>query len=240
MILAIDAGNSRIKWGCHAGGAWQEKGWLATADCAALSEVLMALPAPDRIMVSNVAGEAVRASIIAACRRWPRPVEWLVATASQCGVINGYRNPAQLGSDRWAALIAARGLCAGDCIVVHAGTAVTVDALSADGEFVGGVIVAGVKTMRQALAVGTVALDESSGEFAAFPLNTADAVCSGALSAVAGAVERMRQALAQRQGAAVTCLLSGGDAPQLLPLLSANTRMVDNLVLDGLIRIAMT
>ena len=240
MILAIDAGNSRIKWGCHGEDAWLEKGWLATADCAGLSEALATYPAPDRIMVSNVAGEAVRESIIAACQRWPRRIEWLVATASQCGVKNGYCNPAQLGPDRWAALIAARGMWAGDCVVVHAGTAVTVDALSADGEFVGGLIVAGVKTMRQALAVGTVALDEASGKFAAFPLNTADAVCSGALLAVAGAIDRMRQSLAQRQGAEVTCLLSGGDAQHLLPLLSANTRMVDNLVLDGLIRIAKT
>lgn len=240
MILAIDAGNSRIKWGGYAGAAWQERGSCLTVDSAQMKHLLATFPQPVKIIASNVAGAAVRNDILQACRHWPVPVEWLVAAANQCGVHNGYQNPSQLGSDRWAALIAARGLWLGDCVVVQAGTAVTIDALAASGEFVGGMIVPGAGAMRQALASSTAAIRETAGQFAAFPVNTADAVYSGALSAVAGAIERMRLSLAQRQGAEVLCLLSGGDAELLLPLLSGNTRMVDNLVMEGLIRVANT
>jgi type III pantothenate kinase len=240
MILAIDAGNSRIKWGCYAGGAWQGRGSCLTTDSAHMRNELATFPVPVKIIVSNVAGEAVRNDILQACRHWPVPVEWLVPAANQCGVLNGYQNPSQLGSDRWAALIAARGLAQGDCVVVQAGTAVTVDALAASGEFVGGLIVPGVVAMRQALAASTAAIGETAGQFAVFPVNTADAAYSGVLSAVAGAIERMRLSLAQRQNSDVLCLISGGDAELLLPLLSGNTRMVDNLVMEGLIRVANT
>lgn len=238
MILAVDAGNTRLKWGLHDGKAWLEQGWVATADAARLGDVWRELAAPDKIVASNVAGPGVRERVEEACGRWPAGVRWIVAEESRCGVRNGYENPAQLGSDRWAALVAARAIAPEGCVVVNAGTALTVDALSADGAFLGGMIVPGLAAMRRALAGSTAAVAVEGGGLRAFPANTADAVYSGALAAMAGAVERMAGALASEQGRAPVCLLSGGDAALLLPLLSGKAAMVDNLVLEGLIRIA--
>ena len=237
MILAVDAGNTRIKWGLHDGGTWLAKGWVATADAARLGEAWRELAAPDKIVASNVAGPGVRALLAEACGRWPVEIQWAVAVESQCGVRNGYENPAQLGSDRWAALIAACAIAPEGCVVVNAGTAMTVDALSADGVFLGGMIVPGLAAMRRALAESTAAVEVEGGGFRVFPAKTADAVCSGALSAMAGAVERMAGALSGKQGREPVRLLSGGDAERLLPLLSGKTAIVDNLVLEGLIRI---
>lgn len=239
MILTVDAGNTRIKWGLHDGNSWQAKGWVATADAAGLGDAWKGLAAPERIVVSNVAGPQVAIQIGEACQGWPAEVDWVVAVESQCGVSNGYEIPSQLGSDRWAALIAARAIAPEGCVVVTAGTAMTVDALTADGVFLGGMIVPGLATMVRALAESTVAIDEGGGHYRDLPKNTPDAVYSGALSAMVGAVWHMNALLAGEIKRAPTCLLSGGDAQLLLPLLSGKTRMVDNLVLDGLIRIAL-
>lgn len=239
MILALDAGNTRIKWGLHDGNSWQAKGWVATADAAGLGEAWKGLAAAERIAVSNVAGPQVARQIEEACKGWPARIQWVVAVENQCGVRNGYETPSQLGSDRWAALIAARAIAPEGCVVVNAGTAMTVDALTADGVFLGGLIVPGLATMRRALTESTAAIGEDGGHYRDIPQNTSDAVYSGALSAMVGAVWHMNALLAGEIKRAPTCLLSGGDAQVLFPLLSGKTRMVDNLVLDGLIRIAL-
>ncbi|HUX63568.1 type III pantothenate kinase [Sulfuricella sp.] len=239
MILAVDAGNTRIKWGLHDGNSWQAKGWVATADVAGLGDAWKDLAAPERIVASNVAGPQVAMQIEEVCNGWPARMQWVVAVESQCGVSNGYEIPSQLGSDRWAALIAARTIAPEGCVVVNAGTAMTVDGLTADGVFLGGLIVPGLATMLRALAENTAAIGEAGGHYSDIPRNTPDAVYSGALSAMVGAVWHMNALLAGEIKRAPTCLLSGGDAQVLLPLLSGKTRMVDNLVLDGLLSIAL-
>src|SRR5262245_25907559 len=72
MILAVDAGNTRIKWGVHANGAWQATGACATADAAALADRWRTLPVPHEIVVANVAGDRVQAAISVACERFCR------------------------------------------------------------------------------------------------------------------------------------------------------------------------
>jgi len=238
MILAVDAGNTRIKWGLHDGNSWQSKGWVATTDVAGLGDAWKGLTAPERIVVSNVAGQQVARRIEGACADWPARIQWAVAVESQCGVRNGYETPSQLGSDRWAALIAARAIAPEGCVVVNAGTAMTVDTLTADGVFLGGLIVPGLATMQRASVESAASIKSCGGHYRDTPQNTPDAVYSGALSAMVGAVWHMNAFLAGEIKRTPTCLLSGGDAQLLLPLLSGKTRMVDNLVLDGLIWIA--
>jgi type III pantothenate kinase len=234
-ILAIDAGNSRIKWGLHADGAWRTRGWTPTAQ-PRLEASWAGLPPPERIVASNVAGSAVAQALEAACRLWPAPLRLIRAQAAQCGVSNGYADPGQLGSDRWAALIAARHLHPGrDVLVVQAGTAVTIDTLAADGRFRGGLILPGLNLMLDSLARSTAGLAPQPGKFAACPDNTADAMFSGAAHAIAGAMERAYRALAAQP----VCLLSGGDMDILLPLLGIPAQTQDNLVLEGLLRIAL-
>lgn len=238
MILAVDAGNSRIKWGLRDGDTWTAVGAVPGGDTAALSRVWQDLPHPAKAVVSNVAGEETRARLSLALAPLCDEVLWASAQSAQCGVANGYRTPSQLGSDRWAALIGTRSLVQGPCLVACAGTAFTADALDADGRFLGGIIVPGLRLMQQALAQNTAALGAVDGVFAPFPDNTADAMRSGALLALAGAVEQMLSQLEAQTGKCPRCILSGGDAPALLPLLPPSAQQVENLVLEGLIRIA--
>ena len=247
MILCIDCGNSRLKWGLHDGRHWLEQGSRAQHEIARLPRLFAGLPLPERAIACNVASDAVRAEVEAALTRLApgRPLVWIASRAEQCGVKNTYDDPAQLGADRWAALIGARHVHPGPCLVVNAGTATTIDVLTADGIFLGGLILPGITLMRTALSRATARLPLATGAFSSLPRNTADAIASGALQATAGAIVRMFARVADRPGA--ICLLSGGAAEPLEALLGNHApcapegiplRRVDNLVLEGLKQLA--
>ena len=160
-----------------------------------------------------------------------------------CGVTNDYARPSQLGADRWASLIAAwqrsntTELFPPACVVVNAGTAVTIDVLDAQGVFRGGLILPGVRLMLQTLAENTAALKSAPGEFRDFPDNTADALHSGAMQAICGAVEQMRRQI-DTNPAQVRVYLAGGAAMELAPHLNPPIEVVDNLVLEGVLALA--
>ncbi|MDP1674349.1 MAG: type III pantothenate kinase, partial [Burkholderiales bacterium] len=143
-----------------------------------------------------------------------------------------------LGPDRWAALVGAWQLTGAACVVVNAGTTMTVDALGGDGVFLGGCILPGARLMRESLARDTARLAQRDGAFSYFPDNTGDAIFSGAVNALAGAVERVAKYLGEINGSPPPVLLSGGDAPLVEKRLNAQVTVVDNLVLEGLARIA--
>ncbi len=231
-MLLIDAGNSRIKWATVEGSLWLQQNVLENVHAPALSMAFSELPPPDRILVSNVAGENMAQLLSAACAAWHCPVEFIAAQASQCGVRNSYEHPAQLGSDRWAALIAACYQERAACLVVNCGTATTVDALSAEGEFLGGLILPGVDIMRSSLAAGAAQLAQTVGVWREFPRNTADATFSGSIQATIGAIRLQFEALAVH--GSVRCLLSGGAADKVQTHLKLPLVRVDNLVLRGL------
>ena len=238
-ILAIDAGNTRIKWGWYDGVRWLRQSWVASAGADKLGAALAMVAPPDRIVISNVAGSAVRNSLAAALEPFRVEPCWIEGQARQCGVTSSYGDPAQLGSDRWAALIGAWHLFHGPCVVVNAGTTMTVDALSNDGVFLGGLIVPGVDMMRAALVENTAQLKLDEGRFTYFPDSTADAIMSGAINALAGSIERMLRLMQETGQIAPLVVLSGGAAALLEPQLNARVELVDNLVLEGLIRIAL-
>lgn len=237
-LLAVDSGNTRIKWGLHDGHDWLQQGAEVQSGSALLKREWQDLPEPARIMVSNVAGEQARIELSELFSRWGIEPQWVSASAYQCGVRNYYADPAQLGSDRWAALIAAWKSQRQGCLVVNAGTAMTVDTLSDTGEFLGGIIVPGLELMQKALTANTASLKLGEGEFRDYPDSTADAIYSGGVQALAGAVERMVILLTATLGHVPDCIVSGGTASLLLVQLNTPARMVDNLVLEGLVAIA--
>jgi type III pantothenate kinase len=229
----LDVGNSRCKWVLVQNGKWEHKGVVGNTEWLALQHALSALQPPSRILVSNVAGEAMAQRLSTVCSGWKHPLEFVRARAEQCGVRNGYEQPERLGSDRWAALIAAWGQVQGACLVVNCGTATTVDALSAQGEFLGGLILPGVSLMQQSLATNTAQLMAEQGALQDFPRNTADAIHSGMLRATLGAI-RHQLGLLQARGTTVRCLLGGGAAGVVQPHLDFASERMDNLVLKGL------
>ena len=232
MILLIDAGNSRIKWRlqCASKGRVEAEGALVHDDIDRLASLRPQALSAARIVGSNVAGTTVAEHIARALGT--EHIDWLRPGQQACGVRNLYEHPLQLGADRWAALIGARAVHAYASVVVMAGTATTVDLLSASGDFLGGLILPGVELMQQSLARGTAELPSASGKFRLQPRCTLDAIRSGCLQAQAGAVERMFRQIATQPDA--LCLLSGGAADGFAELLDIPLQRIDNLVLHGL------
>lgn len=251
MMLLIDCGNTRIKWAIVQGMDWLGSGVLPVAQVGELSQHLagqydpsagsgQALPGKglhdiEQVWVSNVAGEEVARHIRDIGVDRSVKLHFVVAQQEQCGVRNGYSQAGQLGSDRWAALLGAWHLVRGECLVVSCGTATTIDTLSAQGEFTGGLILPGVELMQSSLGAATARLMTGPGVYMPFPNNTADAMFSGAIQASCGAIQR-QHALLVRDSAPV--VLSGGAGRVLQEHLGMPLRVVDDLVLQGLLVIA--
>ena len=236
-MLLVDAGNTRIKWALAQDGA-APGDWLAHG--AVLHEKVDSLRSAwtgqgvTRAIVSNVAGAATHERLARLLLRLRiAKLEWFRAQAELAGLRNRYRNPTQLGADRFAAALGARALAPGKALVVATcGTATTVDAVSSGGEFLGGMILPGLGLMLESLARGTAQLPAASAEAVlppAFADNTLDAIRSGCISAQAGAIARACAALP-----AELCIVSGGAAGHVAPALAVPCRVLDNIVLVGL------
>lgn len=237
MNLYLDIGNSRLKWAQGEPSGWTvQSASLADYDPGDLFEILWSTQvAPSRLLVSSVA----RTEWSETLRRWARnrwscEVEFVQSSAAAVGVRNRYRDPSLLGVDRWAALIGARRLVSGSAIVIDAGTAVTIDALNAEGEFLGGVILAGLELQRESLLRGTAGISATDDRHAdCLARDTASAVAAGTRYGIAGGIERVISEQTRALGATPTILLTGGDAEGLMPLLPAGVRHVPDLVLRG-------
>lgn len=235
MIICIDSGNTRIKWGAHDGKCWVAQGAVAHADVEQLAQLADDWPQPARVMLANVAGPAAAEGIADQLRSWQSVWHEVRSTLQAGGVVNGYKQPERLGVDRWCALIGAWALTGTSCVVVMAGTATTIDTLDVDGRFLGGLILPGLDLMRHALARDTAGLPFANGHHVAFPTCTDDAIVSGIVEAQLGAIERAFQRLAEPTAC---CLLSGGNAHKLAGKIPFPVRQVDNLPLEGLLRLA--
>jgi len=235
-VLAVDAGNARVKWGLSEDGRWHALGAVPVDELGQLAadEAWRGLPAPERIAVANVAGPDVRSGLASVLGRWGVAPIWLRPETAACGVTNSYAEPGQLGVDRWAGLVAARSRHRGACLVVLAGTATTINRLDADGAFRGGMILPGTRLMKEALHGSTAELPLARGEFAEWPRNTADAIESGCRVAQAAAIGWAYRRLPQ--GAA--CLVSGGAAAEIVGLLDFRAEAIEHLVLEGVVLLA--
>jgi type III pantothenate kinase len=204
-FLAIDVGNTRLKWALydrpHTQATVIAQGAEFLENIETLAEGPWAsLPAPDRMLGCVVAGDAVKRRVQEQMELWNIDPHWVVSSSAEAGVSNGYDHPTRLGSDRWVAMIGARHrmLLKGEAkplVVVMVGTAVTVEAIDQHGKFLGGLILPGHGIMLRALESGTAGLHVPTGEVRPFPTNTSDALTSGGTYAIAGACERMVQHL---------------------------------------------
>jgi len=246
-FLAIDIGNTRLKWAQYAspqpGATLLRHGavFLEMIDSLAETE-WQSLPAPASMLGCNVAGEGVKRRVEEQLEIWDVEPRWVVSSSQACGVSNSYDHPSRLGVDRWVAVIGARHRvlaqgAARPALVVMVGTAVTVDAIDTSGRFLGGLILPGFGLMLRALEMGTAGLKAPTGDAVEFPTNTSDALMSGGTDAIAGAIERMHRKLQVRTGQAPALVMSGGAAVKLAPVIELPFELVDTLIFDGLLQL---
>jgi type III pantothenate kinase len=239
MRLLLDLGNTRLKWALQA----QPDGWLARGAvdwqeglAGALASAWAGLPRPEQVVAASVVDAAREAQVAAMAERlFARTPTWLRTPAHACGVRNAYAEPQRLGVDRFLAMVAAHADGRAPCVLAGVGTALTLDALAADGRHLGGLIAPGPRLMQQSLLDATARVrPERPGEIVELADNTADAVASGCWLAAAALVERFATRSAARFGTAPALILGGGDATPLLPLLSLPAKLSQDGVLRGL------
>ena len=237
-ILALDIGNTRIKWGMVEALAWNDSGAIEHHQVKKLLLEWDRLPTPDKVIGCNVAGESRIISLEKYWRTRGLEISWVKSSAMSCGVINKYERPEQLGADRWAALIGAWNKVQRTCLVLSAGTAMTIDMLDAQGRFIGGQILPGRRLMQESLISRTHALEAEVGQVKECPLNTADAMASGIAGALVLPIESAFSRLESWTGSEPACLITGGDADWLAGQLQIVCRVEARLVLDGLLKMA--
>ncbi len=242
MKLLVDLGNSRIKWAQSALGTWYADASLLQGKpiTALLDTVWANMTVPEKVVVSSVASaEKLRSLERWVTENWARHAHVVKPGKELLGVKNHYRDPSSLGTDRWVGLVAARQLTSGPVCVVDCGTAVTMDALSQEGDFLGGVIFPGLRVLRESLVSATDGIRETAGSDAdCFGRSTADSVAAGSVFGLAGAIERVLHEYRNHLGAGMQVLMSGADAPAVLPKLGFAVKEVHDLVLKGLAFIA--
>jgi type III pantothenate kinase len=241
MILLVDIGNTRIKWGWQHEGCLRDVGHFVHRE-QTLPDVLTAWQrfrqAPERVVFCNVAAETVKMAVTYwALRLWRIDAEEIVTASETLGVRNGYEQPARLGVDRWMSLIAAcasyhhQAVCVADC-----GSAVTVDALNQDGQHLGGLIIPGIHLMKKALLAGTqdVRLDPTSEDMGLFARSTYGGVIAGVHYAIVATLDRLADELQQAFPDNVSRIITGGDGEPIKPLLARSWEWRPHLVLEGL------
>jgi type III pantothenate kinase len=247
-LLALDVGNTRLKWALYdaprVGARLLAHGAQFLENIETLADGdWRQLAAPRWVLGCVVAGDAVRRRVEQQLELWDVNPQWVVSSMQEAGVTNGYDHPGRLGADRWVAMIGARQRvlsqgAARPCVVVMVGTAVTVEAIDAQGRFLGGIILPGHGIMLRALESGTAGLHVPTGEVRNFPTNTSDALTSGGTFAIAGAVQRMVDNLRQHTGEDPVCLMTGGAGWKMAPSMSSHLELVEGLIFDGLLEIA--
>jgi type III pantothenate kinase len=242
--LLIDIGNSRLKWGVLENGAIRRTGHISQQEVRdhGLAALTSKLPRRvDTVFASNVAGASF-ATRLSGVVGMHCNVDMHFARTERhaCGVTNSYRQVRRLGVDRWVAMIGAWKEIGAACLVVDAGTAVTIDALDDTGQHLGGQILPGVALMAASLTAQTSDIPNiqrraSSQErgMEMFANTTAGAVGHGALNSVVGAIERAVHVM-QENGHAPTIILTGGDASRILRSLGEEPIHRPHLVLQGL------
>nr|VFK57587.1 MAG: type III pantothenate kinase [Candidatus Kentron sp. TUN]VFK66155.1 MAG: type III pantothenate kinase [Candidatus Kentron sp. TUN] len=245
-VLVLDIGNTRMKWAHVA-----KNGLTDHADAAytvpqipkILDKRWRTMNPPCQIVVSNV-GKAGVADALSrwTTENWKLQPEYIAAENKAWGVTCAYRDSGTLGPDRWAALIAAHQKFKGPLCVIDCGTAITVDALATDGKHLGGLIIPGIGLMRRTLSRGTGRIGKMPGAntMSAAAQNTwlgrstQEGVMAGTMWAAVAFIDRVIADLEAEFQKQITCVLAGGGAQTICPLLAGKAACEPDLVLQGL------
>jgi type III pantothenate kinase len=238
-MLTIDIGNSSIKWAI-----WQDgQPILAESNSyhkesiqQAFEGIFSGAPKQEKVWVACVASRDIELALTEWMQQqWSIDPVFLESQSEFGGVLNAYPDPAELGADRWAALLGAKSLYKNSVCIVDIGTAVTVDLLSAEGTHRGGRIMPGIDMMRESLLHNTVGVNAVEGECPGFAINTADAVSSGTMHMLTASLVDVLYAAKDRMGEDVRIIITGGMAETVMPFLKEITVCHEpHIVLHGL------
>ncbi len=234
----IDLGNSRLK--CALLDAQGRRGEILAIghdQSNALPMLLQHVGAAgsnDELWLASVASAERTTALATALEQHGLGVHRIKTQAAFGRLRIAYAQPADLGVDRFLAMVAACERDDGPWLLVSAGSALTIDLLAEDGLHLGGSIAPMPARMRAALAAGFKQLDLAEGDASDFAADTADAIASGCRGAALGLVERSLRKARERLGTIPTLLVGGGSAALLVDVEHAPVMHLPALVVDGM------
>lgn len=242
-ILLIDVGNSYLKWAMASKNGELSQVHSISTD-SSLDKVWEDCAQPERIVISSVSSDQHEQTLIDTFKQqWQLSPEFLLSPTKGFGISNAYKEPASLGSDRWAAMLAAYHDVGSAVLVVDAGTALTIDAIDDQGQHLGGLIVPGLALSRKVLVTNTqmdldvINSNEMAHDF--FGCSTEQGIVSGSYHAASSLIDQAYTRLsALKTSDKPVCYLTGGDAVQLKEKLQCPHVLEPDLVLKGLALIA--
>ena len=240
--MLVDAGNSRLKWALLKAGELSSVSYKPYSVSSRLTVICGVLAAEKvrSLIVVHVLGEEFEQSLQDYCHAKKIELQLIKSQASAYGVKNAYDHTSQLGADRFVALLAVHqqnkaSLKVVDCVVISCGTAVTIDAINACGEHLGGLILPSLQLWKEVLIKGTHLLESSSNRHTGvFARNTGEGIAGGSFYGLAGAIDHIGNEMTQQLTKPVERIISGGCAEALLPYLNNNYKYQANLVMQGL------
>lgn len=243
MNLLLDVGNSRIKWGCYERSRLDQVKAQSYERETLLKKLAgdfqeLASP-PEAVLVANVAGDEIAARLTELIERlWSVRPEFIPVQQQCCGLINDYRNIAELGVDRWLAALAVWTQYHQAACIVDCGTALTIDAINNKGEYQGGLIIPGPRLMQDVLIHRTSDISAPLSEryVKALGLSTAECIAHGAGLAACALIDSVTFDLKRQYGDNLCCVITGGAAEPLSSLLENAYIYEPDLVLKGLAR----
>ena len=240
MNLYVDIGNSRIKWVFAEDGIPGEpQAWDYSPDnmITLLDDQWGKITRPDRILVANVAGDRVSADLNKVCDDiWSLVPEFIRVRKEACGVTNGYLEINQLGVDRWLSIIAGWVLYKTNICIIGVGTAVTVDLVLASGQHQGGYIIPGMNMMQHMLTRHTHGIDIECAIPPGIEPGQSTRACvqNGSMLALIAMIERVVSDFRQRFPDHSECIITGGGATGIIPMLNTELKHEPDLVLRGI------
>lgn len=233
-ILLIDSGNSRIKFWALRDGQVDKELVFPTSEIENAKH-LASTYLPDWVVIVN-SGQYDESF-----QSWfPHARVFFYNSKLYSGVHWKYKNPDQMGKDRMAALVGAHILYPEKkCLVVGAGTCLTIDALKSDGTHLGGVISPGLKMRFQAMHENTKMLPLSSENEWVEDLGNSTLSClaAGAVGGMLAEIETHFHAFEKDDLDEPVLILSGGDADFLAQRLKVSNFVRTDLVFQGMIAV---
>jgi type III pantothenate kinase len=249
MLLAVDIGNTQTHVGCFEGAELVESWRFATEAAATADELALAISglcelrsldfaAVDGAIVSSVVPR-LAAAYARMGERYLGIAPLVVGPTIKTGMSIRTESPHEVGADRIVNAVAARDRFDGACIVVDFGTAITYDAISAAGEYLGGVIAPGIEISIEALASRAAKLPEIElvKPAAVIGRTTAQSIQAGIVYGFAGQIDGVTRRLRNELGPDTGVVATGGYASAIVPFCDEIDTVDDMLTLRGLLLI---
>jgi type III pantothenate kinase len=246
MLLTIDIGNSNIVLGIFDGPELKHTWRIATGVHRMWDEyaiILINLLEMVDLHIQQIDAVAMCSSVAPVSVVWQEMarrhihVEPLVVKPGiKTGVRIALDNPREVGADRVVHAAAAHQLYGGPCIVVDLGTATTFDAVSAQGDYLGGAIAPGITISTEALTARTSALPriDLTRPKRAIGKNTVAAMRSGIVFGYTGLVENVVRKIKEELGGSARVIATGGNARLIANETTAIDIVEPDLILIGL------